>query len=115
MERLFSKQEMKRRRAELVKALTGIDFAIIFNRADLFYYSGIGLDGVIFYDDEKLIRYVTRNLDLAKQYSSLPVRFMESFRLFKELGEHNSFEKIGIELDILPYKTVSEKEALPLR
>ncbi|MCY3411705.1 MAG: aminopeptidase P family protein [Candidatus Heimdallarchaeota archaeon] len=102
---LFSKEEMTYRKNKLKEKTKHIDVCIIFNRPDLFYYSGTGLDGIIIYDGQ-YTRYVRRNVELARETSSMPVKIMESFRLFKDLAEKNSYLSVGLELDILPHKTV---------
>jgi Xaa-Pro aminopeptidase len=101
---VVSENEYKTRESELLEKI-GVDFAVIFNRADLFYYSNTGYDGVVTVSNS-LQRYVRRNIEDAKQESILPVDLMQSFRLFKDLGSQGEIKTLGLELDILPYRTV---------
>ncbi|MHA2250104.1 MAG: M24 family metallopeptidase [Candidatus Kariarchaeaceae archaeon] len=102
---LFNLNEFHSRQNELQSKLKDIDTSIIFNRADLTYYSSIGLDGIILVD-ENIRHFVRRNLELAKINSVLNVKEMDSYRIFKEIGKERPLGKLGLELDILPYKTV---------
>lgn len=80
--------------------------AIIFGRPELFYYSSLGLDGILFYSNGEIVHYVQRNLSLAKDESKFTVKLMSNFSLFTSLGKNFNGTKLGLELDILPYKTV---------
>ena len=102
---VFSEDEFKKRHDEIITVLDHIDTSIIFCRADLTYYSGIGMDGVIVLDDQ-MTHYVRRNLELAKEESMLEVNEMPSFRLFKDLSKSQLPKTLGMELDLVPYKTV---------
>jgi Xaa-Pro dipeptidase len=102
----FTEQEFNQRQSALLKKLVEINYSIIFSRPDLYYYSSIGMDGIITVDNE-LTRYIRRNLDLAQAESVIPVKEMENFRLFKSLSENFQGGTLGLELDILPYKTVT--------
>lgn len=104
-EQVFSKQEYETRISNLKASLGDLDASFIFGRADLFYYSSIGQDGFLHLGKEN-IRYINRNVDLAKDLTSLSVKHMPSFRVFKEISRDVTHKKIGLELDILPYKTV---------
>lgn len=101
----FSDQEYSDRHSILLQRLADIDYNIIFSRADLYYYSSIGMDGIITVNEE-LNRYVRRNLSLGQAESVLPTKMMDSFRVFKELGNKFSGSSLGMELDLVPYKTV---------
>ena len=105
---IFSKAELQYREKKLKEELKNIDFSIIFNRPDIYYYSETGLDGILTVNniDSEITRFVKRNVDLAKTQSYHPVEVMGSFRTFKELSEQCDAKSIGLELDILPYKTV---------
>ncbi len=103
---VFSNKEYKNREKILLDKLEDIELSFVFNRPDLYYYSGSGLDGILSVDD-KITRYVKRNADTAKQLTDLETYPMHSFRLFKDLAKNTKVNKIGLELDILPYKTVS--------
>ncbi|MCH8905767.1 MAG: aminopeptidase P family protein [Candidatus Heimdallarchaeota archaeon] len=102
---LFAKAEFRKRYNTLKSKLKDLSLSIIFSRADLTYYSGIGMDGVLILADE-LHHYVRRNLPLAEMESELPVSEMASFRLFKTIAKNLKIESIGLELDIVPYKTI---------
>lgn len=104
-ELIFSVLEYRNRHNRLVNELNQVDLGIIFNRSDLFYYSNSGIDGIITVDDN-ITRYARRNSELTKEESILDVRPMKSFRLFKELAKNKKVTSLGLELDILPYKTV---------
>ena len=105
---IFTKSEFQKREQKLKEDLKNIDFSIIFNRPDLYYYSGTGLDGILSVNNVKdeITRFVNRNVDLAESQSYYPVAEMVSFRIFKELSNDCDAKSLGLELDILPYKTV---------
>ena len=105
---IFTKSEFQKREQKLKDDLKNIDFSIIFNRPDLYYYSGTGLDGILSVNNVKdeITRFVNRNVDLAESQSYYPVAEMVSFRIFKELSNDCDAKSLGLELDILPYKTV---------
>ncbi len=103
---LFSDAEFAIRHRKLQDTTKEIDVCFIFARPDLFYYSGCGLDGVIQINEEAMIRYVRRNLELAGEHSVLDTKTMDSFRIFKNLGKTLQPKTLGLELDILPYRTV---------
>ncbi|OLS21259.1 MAG: Xaa-Pro dipeptidase [Candidatus Heimdallarchaeota archaeon LC_2] len=102
---IFSKEEYEKRINKLETALSDLDISFIFGRADMFYYSSIGQDGFLSIGSEN-IRYINRNLELARELTKLDVRHMSSFRVFKDIYREVEPKKIGLELDILPYKTV---------
>jgi len=102
---VFSKKEYVNRIGKLKTELSELDISFIFGRADMFYYSSIGQDGFLSIGSEN-IRYINRNLELARELTNLDVRHMYSFRVFKDIWKDIEPEKIGLELDILPYKTV---------
>ncbi|MGA0277345.1 MAG: M24 family metallopeptidase [Candidatus Kariarchaeum pelagius] len=105
---LFDDSEYERR----LKNLNNIevDQLILFNRPDLFYYSGTGLDGVLFKSGKENVRYIRRNIELGKNESKIKTEFMPSFRTFRDIGKNNNIGKLGLELDMLPYKTVKYLE-----
>ena len=102
----FSQKEIRSRIGNLLMELNGIDSSFVFNRPDLYYYSQIGLDGILHITDE-VTRYVQRNIAAAESLSSIDVRKMGSFRVFKDIAKDLSIETLGLELDIVPYKTVN--------
>ncbi len=106
MDNLFSEKEFKRRHKDLQKKLAIADISFIFNRPDLFYISGIGLDGVIQFHENQFTRLVRRNLEIGRQNSVIDTKLMQSYRWFKERGKEVKVDTIGLELDILSYKTV---------
>ena len=87
-----------------------VDQLILFNRPDLFYYSGTGLDGILFKSDSDNVRYIRRNIELGKNESKIKTDFMPSFRTFRDIGKNNNIGKLGLELDMLPYRTVKYLE-----
>ncbi len=103
---VFSEKEFQLREEKLSENLKTLDIAYIFNRADLFYYSGTGLDGVIEVSEEGFTRLVRRNLELARKVSFHKVELMPNYRWFKQRAKEVKADQIGLELDILPYKTV---------
>lgn len=105
---IFTKIEFQNREQKLKNELENIDFSIIFNRPDLYYYSDTGLDGILTVNNvnDEITRYVKRNRSLAESQSYHPVAEMGSFRIFKEFSKQCEAKSIGLELDILPYKTV---------
>ena len=103
----FSKIEFSNRMKSLKNVIAGIDIAFIFSRPDLYYYSSIGLDGFLEIYGEEITHYVGRNMELAKAESMFDVKKMVSNRIFKELGKLKKVKTIGLEFDILPYRTVS--------
>ncbi len=40
----------------------------------------------------------------------IKTEFMPSFRTFRDIGKNNNIGKLGLELDMLPYKTVKYLE-----
>jgi Xaa-Pro aminopeptidase len=105
---IFTKSEFQKREIKLKEELKNIDISIIFNRPDLYYYSGTGLDGMLIVNivKDEMTRFVYRNADLAKTQSFIHVEEMGSFRIFKEISKDCNARSLGLELDILPYKTV---------
>jgi len=102
----FTDSEFKSRQNQLVESLKDIDYSLIFSRPDLYYYSSLGMDGVLEVSNGVILHYVRRNLELAKAESKLPVSLMESYRLFKEVGKRKEIKTLGMELDLVPFKTV---------
>lgn len=102
---VFSKTEYENRLKNLQSAISNIDIAFIFGRADMYYYSSIGQDGFLAVG-ETITRYIGRNLALASELTHLNIKAMPSFRVFKEISAELTISSIGLELDILPYKTV---------
>ena len=105
MKPIFSDSEYKSRISNLQEKTKDLDLTLILGRADLFYYSGFGLDGFIAIDGN-ITRYVQRNYDLGKELSSIHTKPMDSFRVFKELASETNPKTLGLELDRVPYKTV---------
>lgn len=102
---VFTKAEYEDRLKNLRATISDLDISFIFGRADMFYYSSIGQDGFLAIS-ETPTRYIGRNLDLAKELTHMEVKSMPSFRVFKEISRDMQISSIGLELDILPYKTV---------
>ncbi len=102
----FTDDEYKQRHRALEKALGDVDISVVFSRADLYYYSSLGMDGVLTVDSDGITHFIRRNLRLAQEESRLPVRLMESYRIFKEIGKQSKISKLGLELDLVPFKTV---------
>ncbi|MHA2029229.1 MAG: M24 family metallopeptidase, partial [Candidatus Kariarchaeaceae archaeon] len=103
---VFTKSEYDYRFEQLKAETTDLDASFIFGRADMFYYSSIGQDGFVEIQDD-LTRYVNRNIELANRLCDYPVKRMSSYRVFKEIGKASNLERIGLELDIIPYNTAS--------
>ena len=102
----ISDSEYKQRHKQLIEKTEQFENAFIFGRPDVFYYTSIGLDGMLFVEDGEITYYVKRNLSYAERESVLPVKPMPSYRVIKDLTSKKRIERIGAELDILPYKTV---------
>lgn len=102
----FSEREMKNRKENILNKLENVDLSFVFNRPDLFYYSGSGLDGMLCINND-MTRYVKRNSAYMRDLTDMEIKSMSSFRIFKDLAKEFSPQKIGLELDILPFKTVS--------
>ncbi|MFX0107204.1 MAG: aminopeptidase P family N-terminal domain-containing protein, partial [Candidatus Hodarchaeota archaeon] len=101
------RDRLDRLRVELNSA--GLDGALLFSIQELYYYSGIGIPGVIFVPTiGEEIRLAERNVDLVKEYSTLDsVRPLgRQSKLFETLKiPQNS--RIAMEGDILPLSFAS--------
>lgn len=107
----FSRSEIESRIGSLRRRLNeqGIDGALLFSATELYYYSGIGLEGAVYVPaDGTPIHLVKRNVALARLHSAIPtVRdFGRQSKFFETLGI-KSETRIAIEADLLPFSFVS--------
>ncbi|MHA1978904.1 MAG: M24 family metallopeptidase, partial [Candidatus Hodarchaeales archaeon] len=92
---------------------TDIDGVLLLSTVEIFYYSGIGLDGAVFIPKEgEPIHLVKRNLDLAHDFSVIKNigsfgRLSQIFNTLKIVDQ----SKIALELDILPFSYVNYLES----
>ncbi|TXT56451.1 MAG: hypothetical protein BAJATHORv1_20040 [Candidatus Thorarchaeota archaeon] len=82
-----------------------LDAALLLSMQEIYYYSGIGLEGAVYITSDGNSTYlVKRNTALAKSYS--PINDIRDYgrqsKMFQEL-EVPSESRIGIEDDIVPY------------
>ncbi|MHA1213829.1 MAG: M24 family metallopeptidase [Candidatus Hodarchaeales archaeon] len=102
--------EIKNRIKKLQSYLKSNNFsgALVFSVPELYYYSGLGSDGVIYVPAEsEPIHLINRNLNLAKQHSGLSnvKLYGRKSKLFETLNiSHNS--RLLTELDLLPNSKV---------
>jgi Xaa-Pro aminopeptidase len=83
-----------------------IDFVLVFQNVDRFYYSGTMQDGVLLvHRDGHRALFVRRTVERARRES--PLQRVEQFGSFRHIGEYVadnglSAGTIGLELDVLP-------------
>ncbi|MHA1979261.1 MAG: M24 family metallopeptidase, partial [Candidatus Hodarchaeales archaeon] len=104
------KMEMERRHSRLRRFLSKSEISgiLLFSNVEVFYYTGIGLEGGLFFPQEgDPVHLVKRNLELATEYSfiSMTIQFGRLSQIFETL-KISKRAKIGLELDILPYSYV---------
>ncbi|MHA2154942.1 MAG: M24 family metallopeptidase, partial [Candidatus Hodarchaeales archaeon] len=104
------REEIERRHARLRNYLINSDLSgiLIFSNVEVYYYSGIGLEGVVYFpQDGEPVHLVKRNMELATKFSSISNidNFGSLSQIFKKLNIDSS-SKIGVELDFLPYSYV---------
>ncbi|PWI49068.1 hypothetical protein CEE45_03905 [Candidatus Heimdallarchaeota archaeon B3_Heim] len=107
---LVPKKEIEKRHGQLRKKLSKLDVSgvLLFSTVEIFYYSGIGLEGALYIPQEgEPIHLVKRNIELATEFSSISniIYFGRLSQIFDTL-KINARSKIGVELDILPYSHV---------
>ncbi len=89
----------------------GIDFAVIMQNADLFYFGGIIEQGFILIpSSDDPVYLVRRNYEVAKKYSPLKVEKLKSKSQLLDFIKTNS--KIGLELDVLPFNLTTSFQKL---
>jgi len=87
----------------------GIDGALLLSATELYYYSGIGLEGAVYIPvDGAPVHLVKRNVALARLHSAIPIvqSFGKQSKLFETLGI-KSETRIAVEADLLPFSLVS--------
>ena len=94
-------------------AKSGIDGVLLLSTVEIFYYSGIGLDGAVFIPkEEEPIQLIKRNMNLANKFSAIQniKQFGRLSQIFSTLkiADHS---KIALELDILPFSYVKYLES----
>ncbi len=110
------KKEIRSRIDRLRSHMTtqGIEGALLFSTIELFYYSGVGLEGALFIPQEgEPTHLIKRNVELAKEYSAIiTVRdFGRLSKVFSTLPIKDG-SRIALELDILPYSYTKYLESL---
>ncbi|MHA2170297.1 MAG: aminopeptidase P family N-terminal domain-containing protein, partial [Candidatus Kariarchaeaceae archaeon] len=106
-DKITPKNEIKNRISRLQSFLTSVDLDgfLIFSIVELFYYTGIGLDGALFIPKTgEPIHLVKRNRKLAEKYSGIDLiqDFGRRSKLFETMNISGN-SNIALELDILPY------------
>ncbi len=105
---IAGKDEISRRIKALKKelALNGIDYAVILQSSDIFYFTGIVQQGaVIISSDSDDVFLVKKNFQLAKKYSNFP--YIQPLTSLKEIKNFVKKDKTaGFEADVVPYGTV---------
>ena len=101
------KSELKNRINKLQSYISsvGLDGFLLLSIVELYYYTGIGLDGALFIPRTgEPIHLVKRNRELAENYSGTTIvkDYGKTSKLFKNLNIPNN-SCIALELDILPY------------
>ena len=104
------KREVKTRINNLKSTMVsqGIDGVLLFSIVELFYYSGVGIEGALYIPQEgEPIHLVKRNVDLATEYSGIDTvgNFGKLSQVFETIPIGDG-SKIALELEILPYSYV---------
>ncbi len=107
-ELLINKEEIRERIDNLRKELNklNIDYAVIIQNADIFYFTGIVQQGIVIISQEQEpVFLVKKNIEIARKFSRFPLILpISSFKDISKFINPNSI--IGFETDVLPYKNV---------
>ena len=88
-----------------------IDYCLILQNADIYYFSGIIEQGFILIPkNNDPIYFVRRNVELAKKYSPFTIEKLKSNKQLLQYIDDNSI--IGMELDVVPFQIVKSYEKL---
>jgi len=100
--------EVEARIARLQERMGDLTGAIIFESADLGYFSGTAQDGLIYIPRDGPAKLMIRkSLDRARQESPLSVMPQKSLKTLKKDLDLPAAAHIGLELDVLPYNNYS--------
>jgi Xaa-Pro dipeptidase len=112
---LHPKSEIDSRIKRLCDQMDEMDGAILFQSADLLYYSGTAQDGLVYLSrDGEATVLIRKSLERAIEESPLNVRRLKSLRSLKDDLGIASGSVIGLELDVLPYNNyIRLKKVLP--
>lgn len=112
---LHPKSEIDSRIKRLCDQMDGMDGAILFQSADLLYFSGTAQDGLVYVSrDGEATVMIRKSLERALEESPLNVRRLKSLRSLKDDLGISSGSVIGLELDVLPYNNYMRlKKILP--
>ncbi len=110
------KSEYKHRHSQLRKLLSLLDLSgiLLLSNVELFYYTGVGLDGALYFPQEgEPVHLVKRNKKLAEESSSISnvIDFGRISQIFKSLNIDKD-NTIGGELEFLPYTFVQYLNSL---
>jgi Xaa-Pro dipeptidase len=101
---LHPKSEIDSRIKRLCSQMDDVDGAILFQSADLLYFSGTAQDGLVYISREgEATVLIRKSLDRGREESPLNVRPLKSLRNLKEDLGIPSGAVLGLELDVLPY------------
>lgn len=99
--------EPRLRRVQTELRRAGLDGALVFHKADLFYLTGTAQNAVVFVPaDGDLVLLVRRSLNRARTESAWPEVY--AYRSLSDLPGllrdrgHGGFSRLGLELDVLP-------------
>ncbi len=112
-ELIIPKDEILNRieRLKQLMGLNGLDYVLILQNADIFYFSGILQQGFILIPLKgESIYFVRRNIELAKKYSPLKVERLKSNKQILEYIDDNT--TVGMELDVLPFQILKGYEKI---
>lgn len=108
--------ELKERVAKLQKELikTGLDGVLLTNNVDIYYYSGTMQNSIVFIPAEnEPVLFVKKSIDRARRETPF---FVEELTGLKKLpaqilGTGSKVNKLGLDLDIIPYNLFKRIEA----
>ncbi len=113
---IVPKSEIEHRLARVKEVLSTLDLSglLLFSNVEMFYYSGIGLEGAVYIpQDGEPIHLVKRNKKLAKEYSSIPnIIHLDRLSQIYSILNISTEAKLGVELDFLPFSYVKYLESL---
>jgi len=111
---MHPKSEIDERIKRLCSRMDGLDGALLFQAADMLYFSGTAQDGLVYISrDGRATVLIRKSLERARQESPLEVGPLSSFKTLKQDLGIPSGAVIGLELDVLPFNHYSRlKHAL---
>lgn len=101
---LHPRSEIDARIKRLQEGMGELTGAILFESADLGYFSGTAQDGLIYIPRDGLPNLmIKKSQDRARQESPLPVQPQKSIKSLRKDLDLPAGAKIGLETDVLPY------------